>query len=462
MLDPNIRETIITLSNKGESHREISKILRISKTTVRKIIKEGTRTAAENAIEKHADIVALIKSLYIHCKGNVVRIQEKLAFDYKHTIAYSSLTRIVREHALRDPPKRAGHYVFSPGEEMQHDTSPHVVMLGDKKMKLQCASLVFAYSRRLFIQYYERFTRFEAKIFLSHALQFFDGSCKRCVVDNTSVILASGSGANAIMAVEMESFARIFSFHFKAHEIGHADRKAHVERNFYYAEMNFLAGREFVDLVDLNAQAIQWCLAVDKKEKRQLGMSPIAAFIQEKFFLQSLPAVLPPVYEYYQRTVDTQGYINLETHRYSVPEKLLGKTLEVYKYNTLVRVFYQHQEVATHSRITDKRFGRSIVKGHHIKKEYQKNNEAITQTMREVIGTDDIIKEYVAALQKRAPGRGMRVINRLLYFKRTYPRDAFITAITAALKYGLYDLTRLEAMILERVAGVYFNLNLEE
>src|SRR3990167_153255 len=270
MLDPNIRETIITLSSKGESLRKISRTLQISKTTVRKIIKEGTRTPLKNDIGKHADVVALIKALYIPCKGNVVRIQEKLAFDYQHTIAYSSLTRIVREYELRNPPKRAGHYVFSPGEEMQHDTSPHVVMVGDKPMRLQCASLVFAYSRRLFIQYYEHFTHFEAKIFSSHALQFFDGSCQRCIVDNTSVILASGSGTNAVMAVEMESFARIFSFHFKAHEIGHADRKAHVERNFYYAEMNFLAGREFVDLADLNTKAKQWCLAVDQKEKRQL------------------------------------------------------------------------------------------------------------------------------------------------------------------------------------------------
>ena len=37
---------------------------------------------------------------------------------------------------------------------MQHDTSPHRVVLGDKTVTAQCAALVLAYSRRLFVQYY--------------------------------------------------------------------------------------------------------------------------------------------------------------------------------------------------------------------------------------------------------------------------------------------------------------------
>jgi hypothetical protein len=68
------------------------------------------------------------------------------------------------------------------------------VTLGGKAAKSQCASLVLAYSRMLFVQYYPRFTRFEAKAFLTAALQFFDGAARRCVIDNTSGILALYSG----------------------------------------------------------------------------------------------------------------------------------------------------------------------------------------------------------------------------------------------------------------------------
>jgi hypothetical protein len=89
----------------------------------------------------------------------------------------------------------------------------------------QCASLVLAYSRLLFVQYSPRFTRFEAKAFLTAALQFFAGAARRCVIDNTSVILAGGAGANARIAPEMAAFAAVFGFEFMAHAINHSDRK---------------------------------------------------------------------------------------------------------------------------------------------------------------------------------------------------------------------------------------------
>jgi hypothetical protein len=46
--------------------------------------------------------------------------------------------------------------------------------------------------------------------------------------------------------------------------------------------------------------------------------------------------------------------------------------------------------------------------------------------------------------------------------KRTYPPEAFEKAILEALRYGLYDLPRLEQMILSHVAGDFFNIEAEE
>ena len=43
--------------------------------------------------------------------------------------------------------------------------------------------------------------------------------------------------------------------------------------------------------------------------------------------------------------------------------------------------------------------------------------------------------------------------------RRTYPRQAFFAAVETALQYGLYDLHRLEHLILERVAGDFFQID---
>lgn len=138
---------------------------------------------------------AYLKSAFERAQGNVVRVGELLAAEYEMSVSYSTLTRWVRDAGLRLPPVRAGEYTFAPGEEMQHDTSPHRVPLGEKTVTAQCAGLVLAYSRRLFIQYYPHYTRFEAKEFLLEAVRFMDGACPRCIIDNTRPMRGRSSNA---------------------------------------------------------------------------------------------------------------------------------------------------------------------------------------------------------------------------------------------------------------------------
>jgi len=311
--------------------------------------------------------VALLPEIFRDCKGNAVRVQEILHARYDITVAYSTLTRLIREATeLRAPKKRSGTYPLGPGEEMQHDTSPHRVVLGAKAVRAECASLVLAYSRMLFIQYYPCFTRFEAKAFLSEALRFFDGACPRCVIDNTSVVLAGGSGANAVIAPQMEAFGALFGVEFFAHAIGHSDRKGRIERPFSYVENNFLAGRHFSHWADLNAQARAWCEEVaNAKPKRVLGMSPQAAYVLEKPYLLSLPPYLPPVTEIHHRVVDSYGFVHLETNRYSVPERLVGKKVAVHKRPEQVLIYLGQTQVAAHPRLIGQRQAEHRIEGHH-------------------------------------------------------------------------------------------------
>ncbi|MGH8627496.1 MAG: hypothetical protein ACREYC_20240 [Gammaproteobacteria bacterium] len=64
----------------------------------------------------------------------------------------------------------------------------------------------------------------------------------------------------------------------------------------------------------------------------------------------------------------------------------------------------------------------------------------------------------MAELKGRAPGRGVAKLRRLLQLKQSYPHEPFLAALEQALQYGLFDLNRLERLILERVAGDFFAL----
>ena len=93
-----------------------------------------------------------IRRFYDECEGKLVRVRKKLE------ASYSALTWFCRRHGIGvEEPVAVKRIVTAPGLEMQHDTSPPTVVIGAKKVKRQCASLVLGYSRMLYVQSYPRF-----------------------------------------------------------------------------------------------------------------------------------------------------------------------------------------------------------------------------------------------------------------------------------------------------------------
>ena len=456
MITEENRQAIMSLHARGVPIRQIGKILTISRNAVKRVIR-GTWQVPQRR-SRYEDLSSTIREAFALARGNVERVREILD-DKGHTVPYSTLTRIVRDLELReDRKKRSGTYTFGPGEEAQHDTSPYQVVIGGTKVKAQCAGLVLAYSRRLYIQFFPVFTRFEARVFLDSAFRYMDGTCPRCTIDNSSVIVAHGSGPDADIAPEMVRFGEIFGVGFVPHAVGDANRSARIERSFWYVESNFLAGRTFSDWHDLNEQAVRWCTTVaNQKVKRSLGMSPEGAYVMEKPYLTPLPPYIPPVYQTFSRCVDTEGYVAVDTNRYSVPERLTGTDVEVHKLWDRVEIFAKNQRVADHPRIMDKRETKVTSAGHHEPLHRARTYEGPCSEEKVLVGQHEWLDTFVEGLKKRSSGRGVRTLRRLLELRRTYPLEAFEKATIEALHYGLFDLARLEQMILSHVAGDFFS-----
>jgi transposase len=132
-----------------------------------------------------------------------VRVHEEL-LAAGADMSYAALTAFCRRHGIgQEPVLAAGRYQFEPGEELQHDTSPHELELGGKKRKVQTASAVLCYSRMLFFQCYPTFQRFDCKVFLTDALRYMGGATTRVVIDNTHVVVPQ------FIARDFKEFIRI-------------------------------------------------------------------------------------------------------------------------------------------------------------------------------------------------------------------------------------------------------------
>jgi transposase len=398
-----------------------------------------------------------IARLLVQCKGNLVRVHEELVAQGV-SLSYPALTAFCRRHSIgREPPRPAGHYDFAPGQEMQHDTSPHRAVIGGTEQRIETASLVLCYSRMIFFQCYPGFNRFRCKLFLTEALHYFQAVASVCMIDNTHVVVASGTGREMVPAPEMAAFADRFGFTFRAHEKGDANRSARVERPFRFIEGNFLAGRSFTDFADLNAQARDFCDRVNARPRRHLHGSARELFATEQGHLRPLPLFVPEVYALHHRIVDVEGYISLDRHRYSVPYTLIGRQLEIRETKDRIDAYLGPRLVASHRKATGRPGVRITLSEHRPRR--GENQPKTSPEEQELLQAQPPLPDYATQLKRRSAGRGTLALRRLLAIYREYPREALNKAVATALQYGLFDLERLEQLVLRTIAKDYFVLS---
>lgn len=459
MLDENLRIAVLELAKKGFGSRRIARALGISRGAVQAIIDSGEAKAPTILRpEKAEPYREQILELYASCKGNLVRVHEELIKDGA-ALSYQALTGFCRRHEVgRAPKPPAGRYDFVPGQEMQHDTSPYSFEIGGRRRIVQIASLVLCFSRMIFIQLYACFTRFECKIFLTDAVKYFDAACASCMIDNTSVIRLKGTGKDMVPVPEMAAFSERFNYAFAAHEVGDANRSARVEGHFKFVQNNFFAGREFHDWDDANAQARQWCDEVNAKYSRKLRASRRELFATERLAMKRLPDFVPDVYVLHQRIVDAEGYVSVRRNRYSVPYRLIGRQMEVRESKERIEVFDGPRLVASHRRLIDPMDARVTVPEHRPPRGEGRAKKGPAPEQMELLLVEPALAAYVAALVRRAHGRGVRALQRLLRMVREYPRQPMLDAVRDAERFGLYDLDRLERMVLRGISRDYFTL----
>jgi transposase len=459
MLSQAQRATILQLHAQGVGKREIARLLNVSRQSVRQVLTANSSAVPKiERAEKAAPFRPQILELLPVCKGNLVRVHEELVAAGA-ALSYQALTAFCRREAIGQTPiLPAGRYEFAPGEEMQHDTSPHSVTAGGRKFKAQTAAATLCYSRMLFFQILPTFQRFDCKVFLTDAVRYFHGATERVMIDNTHVVVLRGSGRQMEPVPEMAAFAERLGFRFRAHEIGDANRSARVERPFHFIENNFLAGRTFTGWEDLNQQARQWCDRVNATYKKHIRAVPRELYAVERPLLNPRPAWLPEVYRLHQRMVDVEGYVSLHTNRYSVPPSFIGRPVEVRETRDHVEIELDARHIVQHRRIPTPDQVRVMLPEHRpprgqgaCKRDPHPEETALLAGAPEIAA-------YVENLKRRGGKAITLLLRQLLRMQRDYPREAFLGAIEEAGRYGLYDLDRVERMILRRVTHEYFRL----
>jgi transposase len=451
MIDPEKRKVIFLLHQEGMSVREIARRLHVSRQTVTAIIaQKGQMPELVRATKNQID-PELLRRLYAQCEGWIQRLHEKLAEEHHIQVKYSTLTRMLRHLGISTSPEiRCSRVPDEPGAEMQHDTTVYQVKLGDQTVRLVATILYLRYSKRRYLKFYRTFNRFRMKCFLHEALMYWGYAAGQCIIDNTNLARWHGTGAHAVMVPEMEVFGKERAFRFVCHEKGHSDRKAGEERSFWTTETNFLPGRKFRDLENLNAQAFQWStVRMEHRPQTDAKIIPAKAFEHERAYLTKLPDHLPAPYQVHGRGTDQYGYTAFEGNFYWVP----GTTREevkILQYSDVIKIYLARQCVAEYplpaDGVTNQRFSpEGLPVPRHEPKHRSPSSEPEEKRLRALAPEVNAYLEF--ALQVKGVQRHV-FLRRLLALSQKMTAPLFLKSIERAHHYRITTLDTIERIAL--------------
>jgi hypothetical protein len=170
-----------------------------------------------------------------------------------------------------------------------------------------------------------------------------------------------------------------------------------------------------------------------------------------------LPVWVPEVVRLHQRIVDTEGYVSINANRYSVLEDWIGHRVEVRESKARLEIDLGRGEPAVHTRLIGVT-GQRVTLPAHRRPRGTPRKAAPAREEAEILAAAPELAGFLAALKTRGRKNPTLALRHLLRMVRDYPRHELLAAIAEAHAYGLYDLDRVERMVLRRIAGEYFNL----
>jgi transposase len=340
--------------------------------------------------------------------------------------------------ALHRPRPKAEAYLrlrTLPGEQAQVDWGHFGHLeIGRARRPLMAFVMVLAWSRMIFLRF---FLDARMENFLRGHVGAFDawgGLARVLLYDNLKSAVLERQGQAIRFNPTLLQFAGHYRYEPRPVAIARGNEKGRVEKAVRYIRDAFFAGRTFLDLADLNAQAEAWCTgeAADRRCPEDPSLSVREAFALEAAHLLALPDPPYPTDEQVAVKVGKTPYVRFDLNDYSVPHEQVQQTLMVVADPLLVRIVDGQTVLATHRRSYDR--GQCIEDPAHIATLVEQKHQASLHR-----GTDRLTRAVPESreLLVQAAGRG-----------------ANLGAITAALLRLLdrYGASELRAGIEEALA----------
>jgi transposase len=343
-----------TMRAEGKSIREIARQTGHSRNTVRRYLRgefipeKGTRKSRGSKLDPFKPFLQerLQEGIY-NCEVLFELLREK---------GYTGGRTILKDY-VKDfrPPKQVPavlRYETKPGEYAQVDWGlcDYVDQDGNVR-KVPVFVMVLGYSRATYIEFTKRCDIHSFLRCLIHAFEYFGGIPKVMLTDQMkTVVLGMGDDRKPRWHSLFADFAAAIGLVPKVCKVRRPETKGKVERGVQYVKYNFLPGKRFVDLQDLNQQALHWCERINRRIHGTTGERPTDRLREEH--LSPIPSADRwEKYLHEPRQVSRDGFVSYDGVRYGVPWRYSGREGTVREVNGWVEIWVDGTCIARHQKV---------------------------------------------------------------------------------------------------------------
>lgn len=348
-------EALRRLRGEGRSVSEIARSTGLDRKTVRAALAKGAwhpyrRTpVAATLLSAHAGWLAE-RAPQVHYSARILFQELRAGRGYEG--GYDTVRNAIRplraEAAVASLTQR--RFETEAGEQAQVDWGQVRVRFDSGPAAIHVFVMTLGFSRRAWAEGYEH-ERIDSLLCAhEHAFEHFGGHTAEILYDRMRTVVIGSVEGKPRWNANFESFARHWGFEPRLCRPYRAQTKGKVESGVKYVKRNFLPGRTFRDLADFNAQLAAWQAEIaDIRIHGTTHERPVDRFAREA------PALVdtrghPSYFQALRRSrvVAEDWLVAIDANRYSVPWRLIGKTVEVVRVGECWQISHRGKVVAEH------------------------------------------------------------------------------------------------------------------
>ena len=271
--------------------------------------------------------------------------------DHGYTGSLTTVKRYINAHKDLIPPKRQAvapqgnrgrRYSSDAGESYQMDWGFVNVDTGiDNTYKVACFAMICHHCGERYIEFFPNAKQENLFIGMIHAFKRM-GVPDHVLTDNMkSVVNNRDAEGHPIWNHDYEAFMNTIGFETRLCKPRHPFTKGAVERLVRFVKDNFLAGRVFGTITDLNYEAWKWCdnqnnryhqaVACIPHERHSVSCMRKASLLKDTFDIRKY---LCPV-----RCISFDGFVTYEGRRFGVPYSYVQHTCRVQRENFTLFIY---------------------------------------------------------------------------------------------------------------------------